>query len=154
MRTALAASSPERHIVHRQFTVRWTRACVFTQLHGELCDQAEGRAAIANWSAVLREAVAQVGDRFVSVVDASNLGEVPRPLWLELAQLVHRLPRQPERRAVLIAEGARGDNQAQAIQLATAGHARFFATVDLLLATSWLAEAQVIDERRLLEFLA
>ncbi|GEM_PF-5396580 len=149
MRITHDRSDVERQIVHANFTVRWTRGCVLTRLHGGCPDDTEGRTIIGQCAIVLTEAIRSAGPRWVSVLDMRGYGEVPQPLWLDLARLVHGLPSRPLHRAVILAEGGVGDSQAQTSQLITAGHARFFSQLGDPAMLAWLTGGGTIDAPRL-----
>ncbi len=151
MRAIEAEHWPEQQIVQRRFTIRWTRGCAYTRLHGRLGD--ESRHDIEVWAATLDEVIPQLGGDFVTVLDTTALGEIPRSLWLDLAKLAHGMIRKPLRRALIAAEGWIGDNQAQAASLATAGNVRVFEPDELDEVIAWASAAGTIDADRLRRFL-
>ncbi|NVB36277.1 hypothetical protein G6O69_00435 [Pseudenhygromyxa sp. WMMC2535] len=149
MRAAHETLWPDQQIVHRLFSIRWTVGCTFTRLHGTLADDAQTRAQIDSWLHLLGEIIPQTGHTHVSVLDTSELSDVPRGLWLDLAKRIHAMPRRPLRRAVMTADGWRGDNQAQVGQLITAGHVRAFNLDETNAMIRWVTQAGTIDEYRL-----
>lgn len=154
MRAAQRAQSwPERQQVHRQFTIRWTSGCAYTQVFGARDDD-NTRWQIEAWSRVLGEVVPQLGPQFVTIIDTRAIGEIPRGLWLGLVELAATMARKPVRRALMIAEGRAGDNQAQAASLVTAGNVRIFAPAQHDAMIEWLAEGGAIEAGRLRQFLS
>ena len=139
----------EQEIVHQLFSIRWTTGCTFTRLHGHLDDSGRVREQIDTWARTLVEIIPQTGHAHVSLLDTTSLGEIPRELWLDLAKMVHQLPRKPMRRAVMTADGWRGDNQAQTGQLITAGHIRVFGPDEREAMIRWASQAGTIDVYRL-----
>jgi hypothetical protein len=153
MRHAHELAGPERQTIHRMFTIRWMPGLLHTRLHGQISDEADVRAQIAAWAGMLREVIPELGPRFVSLIDGSTFGDIPRSLRLELVQLAHGVSVQPVRRVVLTAEGRIGDSQAEAAQLVTAGNVRVFGPEQLDAAIAWLAEVEVVDAIQLARFL-
>jgi hypothetical protein len=137
-------------LVRRYFTIRWTTGCIATQLHGEL--DLGAKLDIQHWAKTLLEIIPQMSGEFVTILDASQLGEIPRGLWFDLAKLAHEMIRKPLRRAIIVAEGGLGDDQAQAAQLVTAGMVRAFTPDEIEDACDWLAEADTISSEALREF--
>lgn len=154
MRLAHETHWPEQQMVHRLFTIRWTPGCVHTQLHGAVVDDLQTRRQIDAWASMLEEIIPQLGGEFVTIIDASSLGSVPRSLWFELVKLTRSMIRKPARRALIAAEGSAGDNQAETAQLVTAGSVRVFRPDQLDDALEWVAAAGTIDEPRLRRFLS
>jgi hypothetical protein len=153
MRPAHELAGPERQTVHRLFTIRWMPGCVNTRLHGPVGDDEDTRAQIAAWAGMLREITPKLGPRYVSLIDASASGGLPRSSWLELIQLTRAMTVSPVRRVLLTAEGRLGDHQAETAQLVTAGNVRVFGPDQLDAAIAWLAEAEIVDAIALAEFL-
>jgi hypothetical protein len=153
MRPGHATDSLERQVVHRLFTMRWMAGCTHTRMHGSMVDDLGTRQQIHSYAATLREISPQVGMPFVSLVDMSALGPIPRELWLALIELMRNLVSNPERRAVITAEGRIGDSQAEAAQLITAGGVRVFQTDQLDVAVDWLCDANVVEPAQLRRFL-
>lgn len=153
MRLAHETPWPEQQMVHRMFTIRWTPGCVHTCLHGSIDDDVQTRRQIDAWASMLDEIIPQLGDEFVSIIDASSLGAVPRSLWFELVKLTRSMIRKPARRALIAAEGSAGDNQAETAQLVTAGSVRVFRPEQYEDALEWLTGAGTIDDDRLRWFL-
>lgn len=137
-------------LVRRHFTIRWTTGCIATQLHGEL--DLGAKLDIHHWAQTLVEIIPKMSGEFVTILDTSQLGDIPRGLWFDLAKLAHEMVRKPLRRAIIVAEGGVGDNQAQAAQLVTAGMVRAFTPDELEDAFDWLAEANTISSDELREF--
>lgn len=137
-------------LVRRHFTIRWTTGCIVTQLHGEL--DLGAKIDIQHWAQTLAEVIPQMPGEFVTILDTSQLGDIPRGLWFDLAKLAHEMIRKPQRRALIVAEGGLGDNQAQAAQLVTAGSVRAFTPDEIDAAIDWLAEANTISAERLRDF--
>lgn len=142
----------EQQVVHRLFTIRWTRGATYTRLHGQLQDDANTRREMDAWGKALQEIIPQTGGPYVSLLDTTGLSEIPRSLWLDVARLVHQLPRQAERRAVMTAEGWVGDNQAETGQLVTAGHIRAFKPGEIDEMIRWAAQAGTIPAAYLRAF--
>ena len=143
----------ERELVHRQFTIRWTRGCVHTRLYGQLFDDLGSRAQLSAWARALDEAAPELGDEFVGLVDVSRLGPIPRPLWLDFMDITRAQVRPPKRRAVVTAEGRIGDEHAKVAQLVTAGHVRAFQPAQLDDAIAWLGQTGIVDSVQLYGFL-
>lgn len=141
-------------MVHRLFTIRWTAGCVHTRLHGTIVDDAQTRRQIDAWAAMLDEIIPQIGGEFISLIDTSSLGHVPRSLWFELVKLTRGMLRKPVRRALIAAEGSAGDNQAETAQLVTAGDVRVFRPEQFEAALDWLAAAGTIEGHRLRRFMS
>ena len=141
-------------MVHRLFTIRWTAGCVHTRLHGAVVDDQHTRRQIEAWSAMLEEALMDIEGDFVSIIDTSALGPVPRGLLFELVKLTRNMLRKPARRALISAEGSAGDNQAETAQLVTAGNVRAFAPDQMHAMIAWLSEAGTIEMPRLVRFLS
>ncbi len=139
-------------LVRRHFTIRWTEGVIATRLHGEV--DLGAKLDIQFWAQTLAEIIPQIEGEFVTILDASRLGDIPRGLWFDLAKLAHEMARKPQRRAMIVAEGWLGDNQAQAAQLVTAGKVRAFTPDELDDAIDWLAEAGTLDADSLRAFLA
>jgi hypothetical protein len=154
MRLAQLTPWPEQQMVHRLFTIRWTPGCLHTLLHGTLVDDLQTRRQIDAWAAMLDEIIPQLGGEFVSIIDTSALGQVPRGLWFELVKLTRNLIRKPARRALIVSEGCTGDNQAETAQLVTAGSVRVFRSDQHDDAIEWVAGAGTIDGDRLRRFLS
>ena len=148
MQTAARQAWPERQLVQRQFTIRWTAGCASTRVFGAGDDE-HTRWQIESWASVLDEVVPQLGPEFVTVIDTRRIGEIPRSLWIALMQLTAGMPRKPVRRALLAAEGWAGDNQAEAAQLVTAGNVRVFQPEQHEQMVQWLASAGTLDAARL-----
>jgi hypothetical protein len=138
-------------LVRRHFTIRWTPGCIATRLHGEL--DLGAKLDIHHWAQTLAEVLTQVPGEFVTLLDTSQLGDIPRGLWFDLAKLAHEMSRKPLRRALIVADGGVGDNQAQAAQLVTAGSVRAFTPDEIDAAIDWLAEANTISAERLSDFI-
>jgi hypothetical protein len=154
MRLAHELHWPEHQIVHRLFTIRWTPGCVHTRLHGMIVDDQQTRRQIDAWAAMLEEIIPQLGGEFVTIIDTSSLGQVPRSLWFELVKLTRSMSRKPVRRALIAAEGSAGDNQAETAQLVTAGNVRVFRPELIDAALDWLSAAGTIEGHRLRRFLS
>lgn len=137
-------------LVRRHFTIRWTPGCIVTRLHGEL--DLGAKLDIHHWAQTLAEVIPQMPGEFVTLLDTSQLGDIPRGLWFDLAKLAHEMIRKPQRRALIVAEGGVGDDQAQAAQLVTAGSVRAFTPDELDAAIEWLAKANTISVERLRDF--
>lgn len=152
MQTAQAESWPEQQMVHRLFTIRWTRGFMITRIHGAKDDEMT-RWQLDTWARVLDEVLPQLGPSYVSINDTRSIGTIPRALWLAIAQLTAGLARQPERRALFAADGWAGDNQAEAAQLVTAGNVRVFREDQVESMITWLAQPGTIDPYRLRGFL-
>lgn len=135
----------------RHVSIRWVEGCIATRLHGEV--DLGAKLDIQRWGQTLAEIVPQMKGEFVTIIDTSDLGDIPRPLWFDLAKLAHEMIRKPKRRALIVAEGWLGDNQAQAAQLATAGNVRVFTPDEIDVAIEWLAEAKTLAEDDLRDFL-
>lgn len=145
---------PERQIVHRAFTTRWTQGCVYTRLHWHIADDQQTRGQIAAWAQLLDEVIPQLGAKFVSIIDTSALGPIPRGLLLDLVELTRSMARSPARRALLVAEGRAGDNQAETGELVTAGSVRVFRPGQIGPVVDWLGQVGAIEVNRLLRFLS
>ncbi|MFO7562721.1 MAG: hypothetical protein R6X02_08755 [Enhygromyxa sp.] len=154
MRLAHETPWPEQQMVHRLFTIRWTPGCVHTLLHGTLVDDPQTRRQIDAWAGMLAEIIPELGGEFVSIIDASALGQVPRSLWFELVKLTRGMVRKPARRALIAAEGSAGDNQAETAQLVTAGSVRVFRPDQFEDAIDWVSGAGTIEGERLRLFLS
>lgn len=152
MRTAQQETWPEQQMVHRLFTMRWTPGCAYTRVYGADDDDLT-RWQIDTWAAVLDDVIPQLGEGFVTIIDTTSLGAIPRGLWLALVQLSASMAREPVRRALLAAEGWAGDNHAETAQLVTAGNVRVFRPGQLGEMIEWLSDAGTIDEDRLRVFL-
>jgi hypothetical protein len=137
-------------LVRRHFTIRWTEGCIATRLHGEV--DLGAKLDIQHWAQELAQIIPQMPGEFVTILDTSQLGDIPRGLWFDLAKLAHEMIRKPKRRALIVAEGGLGDNQAQAAQLVTAGSVRAFTPDEIEDAIEWLAEAGTISSERLSDF--
>lgn len=147
----------ERQVVQRMFTVRWTRGCIYSQLHGQLSDDARARAEVLGWGGVLRDIMPQVTaglGTYVSVIDATALSAVPRGLWLSIARMVANLPARPHSRALIASDGWAGDNHAETAQLVTAGSVRVFKPAEIEAAMAWLSRAGLIEAEQLRRFLS
>ena len=142
----------ERQSVHRMFTIRWMPGFMHTRIHGD-GDEADIRSQIAAWSAMLREVIPELGPRYVSLIDATDFGGVPKTLWFALVELARNMSQSPVRRVLVTAEGRIGDAQAETAQLVTAGNVRVFRPDQLETALAWLAEAKVLDAATLSAFL-
>jgi hypothetical protein len=153
MRLAHETHWPEQQMVHRLFTIRWTHGCIHTRLHGTVDDDPQTRRQIEAWAAMLDEVIPQLGDEFVTIIDTSSLGQIPRSLWFELVKLTRSMSRKPTRRALIAAEGSAGDNQAETAQLVTAGSVKVFRPEQWDAALEWLADAGTIENSRLRRFL-
>jgi hypothetical protein len=145
---------PEQQMVHRLFTIRWTPGCIHTRLHGMVVDDAQTRRQIDAWAAMLDEIIPQLGDEFVTIIDTSLLGQIPRSLWFELVKLTRSMSRKPVRRALIAADGSAGDNQAETAQLVTAGSVKVFRPDQWDAALDWLVEAGTIESWRLRRFMS
>ena len=154
MRTATHEGGSDHQIVHRNFTIRWTRGCIYTRFIGPIRDDDPTRWQISSWARVLDEIIPQLPGDFCTINDTSVIGQVPRGLWRDIAELAHNMARKPLRRALVAAEGLAGDNHAEAAQLATAGYVRVFRVDQLEPMIEWLAEAGTIEAERLRHFLA
>lgn len=137
-------------LVRRHFTISWTAGCIATRLHGEV--DLGAKLDIHHWAQTLAEVIPKMQGEFVTILDTSQLGDIPRGLWFDLAKLAHEMIRKPQRRALIVAEGGLGDNQAQAAQLVTAGLVRAFTPDELDVAIEWLAEANTISADDLRDF--
>lgn len=141
-------------MVHRLFTIRWTAGCVHTRLHGTIVDDPQTRRQIDAWAAMLDEIIPQLGGDFVTILDTSSLGQIPRSLWFELVKLTRGMLRKPVRRALIAAEGSAGDNHAETAQLVTAGNVRVFRPEQFDVALDWLAAAGTIEGLRIRRFMS
>lgn len=153
MRTALQDTWPEQQIVRRMFTMRWTHGCIYTRVHGAADDDDMTRWQIDTWSRQLEIVIPQLGGEFVSVIDTTALGEIPRSLWFALMQLLAGMSRRPNRRALIAGEGWAGDNHAEAAQLVTAGGVRVFRPLQTEAMIHWLSQIGTIDHYRLHQLL-
>jgi hypothetical protein len=135
----------------RHFTIRWIEGCIVTRIHGEL--DLGAKLDIQRWADTLAEIIPQMKGEFVTVIDTSELGDIPRGLWFDLAKLAHEMIRKPKRRALIVADGGAGDNQAQAAQLVTAGLVRAFTVDEIDAAIEWLAQARTLPLADLRDFL-
>jgi hypothetical protein len=153
MRLAQDLSFTEQQMVHRLFTIRWTHSCMYSRVHGAE-DDAMTRWQIDTWARVIEEVIPQLGGDYVSIIDTRSIGIIPRGLWMALVQLAAGMSRKPLRRALLAADGAAGDEQAQAAQLVTAGSVRVFHDDQREAMIAWLAEPGTIDVQRLRMFLS
>lgn len=143
---------PERQVVHRLFAVRWTGGFVHTTLGGSFADDPETRQQITAWGETLRDIVPQLGGPFATMIDATRIGPIPRSLWLALIAMTRTIAREPERRAIITAEGSAGDNQAETAQLVTAGNVRVFRADQIDEAIAWVGSAGSITPERLRRF--
>lgn len=148
MRVSHVGSWPERQLVQRSFTIRWTHGCVITRLHAVLRDDARTRGSMHGWAQTMAEVIPQTGPAHVAIFDTRKASAIPRELWLELAQMIHALPRQPLRRALLVGEGLVGDNHAETAQLITAGRVRVFEPCEHDALPAWVAAAGTLERRR------
>jgi hypothetical protein len=153
MRLAQDLAFTEQQMVHRLFTIRWTQRCMYSRVHG-VEDDAMTRWQIDTWGRVIEEVLPQLGGDFVSIIDTRSIGTIPRGLWMALIQLAAGMSRKPLRRALLAADGWAGDEQAQAVQLVTAGSVRVFHDDQQEAMIAWLAEPGTIDVQRLRVFLS
>jgi hypothetical protein len=144
---------PEQQMVHRLFTLRWTPGCMYSRVHGAADDDMT-RWQIGTWSRVINEVIPQLGGDFVSIIDTRSIGEIPRGLWSALMELGAGMVRQPQRRALLAADGFAGDDQALAVQLVTAGNVRVFHEDQREQMIAWLAEPGTISPEHLDGFLS
>lgn len=151
MRLAQDLSFTEQQMVHRLFTIRWTHGCMYSRVHGAE-DDAMTRWQIDTWGRVIEDVIPQLGGDYVSTIDTRSIGTIPRGLWMALVQLAAGMSRKPLRRALLAADGWAGDEQAQAVQLVTAGSVRVFHDDQREAMIAWLAEAGTIDAQRLRVF--
>jgi hypothetical protein len=143
----------EQQMVHRLFTIRWTHRCMYSRVYGAE-DDAMTRWQIDTWARVIEDVLPQLGGDYVSIIDTRSIGTIPRGLWMALAQLAAGMSRKPLRRALLAADGNAGDEQAQAVQLVTAGSVRVFQDDQREAMIEWLAAPGTIDAQRLRVFLS
>jgi hypothetical protein len=148
------APEPERQIVHRLFTVRWMSGFAHSTWTGTgtFADDPETRQQITAWGETLRDVRPQLGPSFVTMVDTTRIGPIPRSLWLALVAMTRTIGREPVRRAILTAEGSAGDNQAETAQLVTAGNVRVFRADQIDEAIAWLGSTGVVTPERLRRF--
>jgi hypothetical protein len=109
---------------------------------------------IDTWARVIEDVIPQLGGDYVSIIDTRSIGTIPRGLWMALVQLAAGMSRKPLRRALLAADGWAGDEQAQAVQLVTAGSVRVFRADQFEPMVTWLSEPQTIDAQWLRLFLS
>jgi hypothetical protein len=153
MRLAQDLAFTEQQMIHRLFTIRWTHGCMYSRVHGAE-DDAMTRWQIDTWARVIEEVLPQLGGDYVSIIDTRSIGAIPRGLWMALVQLAAGMSRKPLRRVLLAADGWAGDEQAEAVQLVTAGSVRVFRADQLEPMIAWLSEPQTIDAARLRMFLS
>jgi hypothetical protein len=153
MRLAQDLAFTEQQMIHRLFTIRWTHGCMYSRVHGAE-DDAMTRWQIDTWARVIEEVLPQLGGDYVSIIDTRSIGAIPRGLWMALVQLAAAMSRKPLRRVLLAADGWAGDEQAEAVQLVTAGSVRVFRADQLEPMIAWLSEPQTIDAARLRMFLS
>lgn len=152
MQAALRHLSQEHQQVYRQFAIRWMQGCMYTRVY-DAADDALTRGQIDTWARALGEVVPRVGGPFVSIIDTRDIGEIPRSLWVGLVKLSAAMPRLPERRALLAAEGWLGDTQAQAVSLVTAGKVRVFRPSQFDEMVAWLADAHTLATWEIEQFI-